>query len=299
MKYIIAGKNIAKGVLGNDSADLGTYFELGWEVVGSRLDAIRLLKTGKIINFDTTIVTIEDRIFMYSAFYDNVISWQEFLRRHKSGEIFPTDSVSDWTVERNFSFLNLDKKCEFWENLDPSPTSNSRYARHDEDYDLITDGFVTNKEYLNDACNEMFYVANIRLRDHCSNRSSPESWWKLLLTELSSQKSRNIYLVGQGAEKFVLDNRMHHVSKLQDYVTLIQDPRCADVISTATGTCLLAYAASKSPVHLIDHSNVSYVNQNNAVMGGVCSQFLKSPIYRYNSDDITSLGIEKILKRLR
>lgn len=300
MKYIIAGKNEASGVVGNDSADLAVYFELGWEVVGSRIDIIRMIKTGEINNDETTIVTIEDRKFMYSSFCKNVISWEDFKSLALSGKLTGCDFTKDWTVERNFLFLNRDGRNEFWENKDSSPQSDSKYFRYYEDYDLITDGFEKNLSYLERiGVDEKFYVANLRFRDHCANRSSPQEWWRSLLSEISKVKGRKIYLVGHGAEKFVLNNNMEYVSRLQDYVTLIQDPRCCDVITSATGTCILAYSASKSPVHLIDHDNVSYVNQNNAVMGGQCSQFLKSPIFRYSRTDISAAGIQKILNSLR
>jgi hypothetical protein len=40
MKYIILSKNINKGIVGDDSSNLNSYFELGWEVVGSRVEFV-------------------------------------------------------------------------------------------------------------------------------------------------------------------------------------------------------------------------------------------------------------------
>ena len=294
MKYIIAGKNEAAGKVGNDSSQLGTYFELGWEVVGSRLDAIKLLKTGKLINDETTIVTVEDRMFMYTSIFKNVISWDEFKTLNKS-----LNKVDDWTAQQNFSFLNTNNSNEFWENNDNSVQANSRYSRYEEDYDEITNGFTKNDSFLKSLSDdETFYVACLRFRDHCNFRSSPVEWWTALLNKIVSETNKRIFLIGHGSENFEKNDMMKHVSRLQDYVTLIQDPRCRAVIAQSTGTCGLAFSASKAPVHWIDHANVSFINENNPVMGGTCAFFLKSPVYRYSSTDIDEIGINKILSRI-
>jgi hypothetical protein len=297
MRYIIAGKNTAAGVKGNDSADLGVYFELGWEVVGSRLDAIKLLKTGKLINDDTTIVTVEDRMFMYTSIFKNVISWIKF--KEISNDLGPNDTVEDWTETKPFSFLNPNGDCEFWENNDSRPSSYSRYSRYEQDYEEITNGFTKNDHLLDHlSSDETFYVACLRFRDHCDFRSSPTEWWTVLLNRIASETNRRVFLIGHGSENFEKNDMMKHVPRLQDYVTLIQDPRCRAVIAQSTGTCGLAFSASKAPVHWIDHANVSFIDENNAVMGGTCALFLKSPVYRYGSFDINEIGIDKILSRI-
>ena len=299
MNYIIAGKNDAAGISGNDSADLAVYFELGWEVVGSRLDAIKLLRTNKISNENTTIVTIDDRKFMYTSMFKNVISWDEFRKRHINGEIGMFDTVEDWTQIRQFSFLNPNRDFEFWENRDASPQANSRYSRYEQDYDYIVNGFTKNDEITKVLEeNEQYYVACLRFRDHCNFRSSPEEWWSFLLNKITNETGRKVFLVGHGSEKFVKNEKMKHVKKLQDYVTLIQDNRCKSVVSTSTGTLVLALTASKSPVHWVDHADVSFIPENNAVMGGNCARFLKSKLYRYGSVDITLDGINRILSRI-
>lgn len=300
MRYIVAGKNNAAGIKGNDSSNLAVYFELGWEVVGSRLDAIKFLKTGKFLNDETTIVTIADRMFMYSSIFKNVISWEELVRRINSKEIGIFDTIEDWTQTRQFSFLNLNKDFEFWENRDASPESNSRYSRYEEDHEEITNGFAKNEKFLNDLNhNEKYYVVCLRFRDHDSVRSSPPDWWSQLLEKIYFETNRKIFLVGHGAESFIKNDFMIHVPKLQDYVTLIQDSRCKAVIAQSTGTCGLAFSASKAPVHWIDHTNVSFINQNNAVMGGNCAMFLKETVYRYGSSDMNEKGVEKILSRIK
>lgn len=299
MKYIIAGKNDSIGVKGNDSGDLAIYFELGWEVVGSRLDAIKLLKTGVFSNSGTTIVTVDDRKFMYSSMFKNVISWDEFKKEVERGRISASDSIEDWTETRQFSFLNPNRDFEFWENNDPRPQSNSRYSRYEQDYHEITNGFAKNDLALKDIEeNEKYYVACLRFRDHCEFRSSPSVWWAALLERIIEKTGKRIFLVGHGAENFVNNDRAKHISKLQDYVTLIQDSRCKAVIAQSTGTCGLAFSASKAPIHWIDHANVSFINENNAVMGGNCAIFTKSEIYRYGSREINEAGIETIVSRI-
>jgi hypothetical protein len=295
MKYIIAGKNAATGKKGNDSSDLNVYFELGWEVVGSRLDAIKLLKTGEISNDDTTIVTVDDRQFMYSSIFKNVMSWDDFVRKPKD----ESDSIEDWTQIRQFSFLNLNGSFEFWENRDARFESNSRYSRYEQDYDEIVNGFTKNDLALADIGeNEQYYVACLRFRDHSEVRSSPVEWWKSLLNRIIEKAGRKIFLVGHGAEVFANNDSMKYIEKLQDYVTLIQDVRCKAVVAQSTGTCGLAFSASKVPVHWIDHTDCSIHQQNNPVIGGVCAMFLKSPVYKYISSDMNEAGIETIISRI-
>ena len=165
MKYIIAGKNTAAGVKGNDSADLRVYFELGWEVVGSRLDAIKLLKTGALSNDDTTIVTVNDRKFMYSSIFKHVISWEEFLALVNARNLNEFDTFEDWTQTRQFSFLNLSGDFEFWENRDASFHANSRYSRYEEDYDEITNGFTKNDSFLENLENHSKFCFDFKFNE--------------------------------------------------------------------------------------------------------------------------------------
>jgi hypothetical protein len=300
MRYIITGKNTVSGTKGNDSADLAIYFELGWEVVGSRLDAIKLLKTGALSNDDTTIVTVNDRKFMYSAIFNNVISWEEFLGRVNLRNIKMFDTVEDWTQTRQFSFLNPNGDFEFWENRDASVLANSKYSRYEQDYNEIVDGFEKNGAILEELEeDESYYVACLRFRDHCEFRSSPMMWWNQLLDRMIEETGKKIFLVGAGAENFVKSNKVKHVPRLQDYVTLIQDSRCKAVIAQSTGTLVLALTATKAPLHWVDHANVSFINENNAVMGGTCARFLQTDLYRYGADDINLDGIDKIMSRVR
>ena len=298
MKYIIAGKSEAKGIKGDDSHELNKYFELGWEVVGSRLDSIRYLKTGKLNNDDTTIVTIKDRMFMYSSIFKNVMSYNDFLENKENGKLIDP-KIEDWVEKLDFLFLNNDKNSLFWENYDSSVRSNSKYSRYNEDYDEITNGFEKNYSILEKLKkNEKYYVACLRFRDHCDFRSSPQEWWDNLFKKMIEKSEAKIFLVGHGSERFIKNDNMKYIEKLQDYVTLIQDDRCKAVIAQSTGTCGLAFSASKAPIHWIDHANVSFIYENNAVMGGNCAIFTKNHIFKYGSDKMNENGINEIIFRI-
>jgi hypothetical protein len=58
MKYIILGKALNKGTINNDSSELSVYFELGWEVVGSRMDIIKQINGNQLDIENTTLVVI-------------------------------------------------------------------------------------------------------------------------------------------------------------------------------------------------------------------------------------------------
>lgn len=293
MKYIIAGKSELPGIPGNDTQDLNKYFELGWEVVGSRIDLIRLRNTGCINQDTTTIVTAEDRKFMYQRLFKNVISWAEFKNTGSFDDI-----LHDYPKAQDFLFLNQDKKNTFWEDNDPSLNGNKKYFRYNEDYYDITEGFLTNTSFLEKHIkeNERFIVACIRFRDHCPGRNSKVDWWELFLKR-AKETNNKVFVVGKTTEKFCDGKSVIHVEKLANYVSLIQHPGCKSVVAQSTGTALLAYSASKSKIYLVDPGNVAgSVRVNNAVMGGNCSVFTKADIIKLRGAAANKNAIEVILK---
>lgn len=260
MKYIILGKNNAQGIVGNDSSDLSEYFELGWESVGSRIDFISLVNQKLINEEEYTAVTIKDRMFMYTSFFKNVISYEEFSKKNIS-----KNDIIDWTLIRNFNFLDANKFVDL---------KTQKYIRHEEDYNEIFNGFTLNENLHQE---EKFIVVCIRHRDHCSYRNSDVNFYKLLIKKLKL-KIKNIFVVGKGNEEFCLKNNCFYVEKLQDYVTLIKNKNCAALVSQATGTVALSFTSATCPIYMIDHSKVSDLEGNNAVLGGKCIQFCSKPI---------------------
>jgi hypothetical protein len=286
MNYIILGKSLKKGVSGNDSSTLSNYFELGWEVVGSRFDFIKLIKTHSYHQLrDYTMVTSEDRVFFYSKLFHNVISYDEF----KNLNLTNSDTVDDWTITRmpgranQFSFNSTSTFID----------KNGKYVRHDEDYEELFNGFDLSKSTIEKP--DKYIVLNLRSRDHNNykNFSHDSNFYKNLIKKIKSQLTENIFVVGYGTESFCLENKCTYVEKLVDFVSLIKDKkRCISNISQTTGTVALSILCSETPIHILDNTGASDLTGNEAILGGKPLQLCKDKIILYtelNDDTIDEI----------
>lgn len=278
MKYIILGKALNKGTINNDSSDLAVYFELGWEVVGSRMDIIKLINGNHINSEDTTLVTVEDRKFMYEKFFPNVISYEEFLNVKT-----PYDIVIDWTKNRQFSFLNAYN--------DYVDIQTKEYKYKHRDFETIFNGFNLDSANLpND--DTPFIVIGLRYRDHNNHKNANEVFFKKMVDELKSKVSKKIYIVGYGSEDFCQKNDCIYVNRLVDFVNLIKHKNCISLISQSTGTVCLSFLCSVAPIHLLDHTRCSEVNGDNAVLGGKCIHFFQNgmtPHYELSENTLNKI----------
>jgi len=281
MKYIILGKSLKKGTIGNDSSDLSVYFELGWEVVGSRIDIINLLASENIDTNNTTLVTTQDRKFMYSKFFDKTISYEDFLNVKTTNDV-----IEDWTISRNFRFL---KAYNNFVDLD-----SKKYLHYDRDYDLIFNGYdIQNSTFNNQE--EKFVVLALRYREHNSHKNAYNNLFEELVRKIKSNITKNIFVVGYGSESFCNQNDCVYIDKLVDYVSLIKDKNCVTLISQSTGTLCLALTSSETHIQLIDHTRCSELNGDNAVLGGRCVHFFSNGIsvhYDLNQNTIDNIFLK-------
>lgn len=283
MVYIILGKQLRKGTIGDDSSDLTTYFELGWEVVGSRFDIIDLLQQRLISEQNVTLVTTKDRKFFYTKFYSNTIVYDDFLQKVKKDDI-----VHDWTKKLNFNFLDPDGK---FLNLETK-----KYIHHDRDYELIFNGFDLSDSKLVDFP-DIFIVVCLRQRDHSSGKNSNFEHFEFLISMLKEHITKNIFVIGYGTEEFCKKNECVYLDRLVDFVTLIKNKNCITFISQSTGPFCLALTCSETHIQLIDHSECSEINGNNAVLGGKCVHFFSNGITPYYSSDKSTM--EKIFNKTK
>ena len=285
MHYIILGKNEKKGVSGNDSKELDQYFELGWELVSSRIDFIKLLKQKDLSN--CTVVTCNDRKFFYTKLFDNVISYDDF----KKINLAENDTVDDWPATRcsegtdiSFSFLNPKSFC--------SP--DGRYIRHDEDFDEIFNGFDLTKSNVKKP--NSYVVIGLRTRDHnaIKNYTNSINFYNLLIERIKKEVTENIFIIGYGTESFCDQHKCTYIDKLDDFVSLIKDKeRCKLQIFQATGTSQLALICSESTVHVLDPLRYADFNGNNAVLGAKCIQFCKGEVIPHY--ELSESVIDKII----
>lgn len=286
MNYIILGKCLKKGVSGNDSAELEVYFELGWEVVGSRFDFIKLIKTHPEEQLrDYTMVTSEDRVFFYSKLFHNVISYDEF----KNLNLTDSDTVDDWTIsKKSTNQFGFNSTSTFIDK-------NGKYVRHDEDYEELFNGFDLSKSTIEKP--DKYIVLSLRSRDHNNykNFSHDSNFYKNLIKKIKSQLTENIFVVGYGTESFCLENKCTYVEKLVDFVSLIKDKkRCISNISQTTGTAVLSILSSEVPIHLLDNTGASDLTGNEAILGGKPLQLCKDKIILHT--ELNDDTIDEIIK---
>lgn len=262
MKYIILGKNERKGEVGNDSSQLEVYFELGWEVVGSRFDFIKMIKEQDMSNHIA--VTSEDRTFFYSKIFENTISYDEFKKIQLNEE----DEVDDWTLNKQFGKPN---QFRFLDG-NSFTAEDGRYCRYDEDYEEIFNGYDLSKSTIEKS--EKYVVMNLRARDHASHKNYDNDYYSRFVNKIKKNVTENIYIVGYGAQKFCEENQCNYVDKLVDFVSLIKDKkRCVAFISQSTGTGVLSLTSCEVPIFWIDDGGHGEFTGKNAVLGGTCIHF--------------------------
>jgi hypothetical protein len=283
MKYLILSKDFSKGKAGDDSGNLGRYFELGWECIGSRFDFIALYNQNKIDEENTTVVTIQDRVFFYTKFYKNVISHDRFLELLRRGDIGDEDILDDWAVgHKNLRFLNANSFIN---------TQTQKYYRYNEDKDLIFNGFDLQGSIIPE---HEFVVMCIRHRDWSSNRNSNIDFYQKAVEKIRDKYP--IFVVGKGNEVFCEKNNITHIEHLKDYVSLIKNKNCKGLVCQSTGTAVLAFNCAEVDIYLIDHNRASEIHGINAVLGGKPSQFCSGDILPYY--DTSDKTLESITERI-
>jgi hypothetical protein len=273
MRYLILGKNIAQGVRSDDSGALNKYFELGWELVGSRVDFIRKVNSNPRYLQDTTVITPRDRIFFYSLIAPKVESSEIFFSE-KIKHLNSEDVIEDWTESQKFTFLNA-------KNFASKETGKYLYA--DEDSRLIRDGFDLGKVTLNPANTLPFVVISLRFRDHASGRNSAPRKAVKLITELQKNGIKNIYIFGRGSERIAQKVSATFVGRLDEFVFLIKHDQCLGVIGQSSGPIVLALMATPKLICIIDQTGAADLEGNNAVLGGRCIQFGGGKIIKFKS----------------
>lgn len=223
MKYVISGRHDSKGVVGDDSPDLGRYYELGWECVVSNVEIKNLLEQG-VINKNDTIVTREDRKFIYSSVFNNVIDWDEFKKLN-----IPQDNC-----------INID----YFGSL-----RNTNYSKVNKelicDFNLIDD--IEEKYNIN----ENFICYCVRLRDHCDYRNSSVDDVKKTIERLQNEFGIKIFVVGQNTEFLCDGENIIHVG-LREFASLMSSSYCKCCISKLSGIINLAnFCGHENLVNLI------------------------------------------------
>lgn len=287
--YIILGKTI-DGVptFDNDTSSLQRYFELGWEVVGSRIDIIEDINENKL-HPNTVLVTTEDRTFLYSKFWPNVISWEEFCNLPTEQEKTVEDWVELKAIQRrdhegnhNFGF-KFNKLYDFI-------NEDGEYAKKEQMFEDLHNGFDFSSVSVKPK--KPFVVLSLRQRKHNSARNSPFSYYEKLIKMLRQEGIEDIYATGYGNEAFygfIKETNLKYVPSLRDFTYLIKHKKCIGHIGELSGPVILSVMAADTKVIFFDPRNHS--TENNPVLAGKCIRWATKgvhPLYAGHIDEYFS-----------
>lgn len=237
MRYIIAGQFDSKGVIGDDSADLNVYYELGWEVTLTNIIAKTLLSENTLSKNDT-VVTRSDRSFFYSSLFNTVIDWEEYKKI---------------TLKEDDEVYVLPKDIDNWNNWEKRIDKNLVC-----NFDLISD---IEKKY---DIERKFGIYCIRLRDHCSWRNSDLSVAKDVIKVLVENHDIPMFIMGQNTEELSSELNVPNVS-LREFASLIANENCNFCISPMSGIIQIANFCGHDKLHnfIFDHNNERGPSQEN------------------------------------
>ncbi|MFZ9740369.1 MAG: hypothetical protein ACO3CQ_00565 [Candidatus Nanopelagicaceae bacterium] len=213
MKYVIIGKHEAKGVVGDDDdGNFNLYYELGWELVISNIIAKKMLHDGMLSPTDI-IVTKDEREFIYSNFFDNVIDWNTFKNvKTENDEIYYLPRTLGENVKYGFGVSNP-------ENLSSDITCN---------FDLISD--IEEKYDISSS----FGIYCIRLRDWCDWRNSDINVAKKVISKFNNELGIKMFVVGQNSEDLAKELNVNYIN-LREYASLMNSKYCKFCISPLSG----------------------------------------------------------------
>ena len=216
MKYIITAKGGDDVNSGNGLYAGGTPIqqtESATELIYNRLTAISYLKEG-YIDFNTTVVTLKERKFLYENIFKNV---EIYDSRKKY------DNCIDLVTESKLNEL-------------VNPTTNKYkpfYHKFDRDKEEIFN-IRYNKDIINSEFTD-FMICIPRLKNSDTRRNLDQSYWGEFL-KLAKSKYKNVFVFGKGNENLE-DDQIKYVDTLQDYCSYLHHPNCVDIVSTISGPC--------------------------------------------------------------
>jgi len=219
-RLFIISKHTSSGTQSDDSPELASYTELGWEIFSSGLHVKNLCFKGDITDKDV-IMTHPDRIFMYRGLGPIVVPYDISYLSSFTGQIFDlTREIGEIEKLYNFRILSDHEKKSL--------------KFHDAKL-----SFVPKKKF---AC------VVLRLRSHCASRGGPIDFWLNKMKDLY-ELGLDIYCVGKDADK-IIPEYVRHVS-LEDYVGLISHDLCELSIGPSSGCMLLNHAFGKSNTEVL------------------------------------------------
>lgn len=240
MKYYIVGKTSEKGSTYEDSGNLNSYYELGWELMLTHVRVKKMKHLGIFKDDDVVVTANDDRKFLYSTVFNKVISWGEFINLRIN------DNIVDLV---NLSIAE---------------------GHQDMSNDIIQDDELINKLCSFEVDSETklkikdkFVCLQFRKRVHSSERNLDETFFKDVINLITENYGLDVYVMGLGSEIFCDNKKIFYVN-LKQFTTLINDNNCILFYSTMSGPAHLSnFFTSKKTKHIVNDITDELNGRNN------------------------------------
>lgn len=259
MKYYILGKSENfTATKDRDTDSLEKYWELGWEIGASRIAIIKKLLNKQITNDETTIVTLKDRMFMYESIFNNVISYEEFIKMdHSEMEIITSLTEHDYIIE------------------------NHMYPVDMSDNKLINMILDTKKEVVNHNLDKPFFMIHYRERPWCSYRNIIYNDYIKIIEKIKNL-GFDFFVYGKNSELIGKKYNKKELT-LSEANTYLSHNNCVGVIGPLSGGTMISVLSCKKTHHILD---VGFQNRNDhPLYHGIATNFIGANIINYNFVD--------------
>lgn len=263
MKYIIVAKDVYSGTSGNDTPNPLEVTEICSELIITRLYLIDLLKTGKI-TLDDTVVTIDDRVCLYTNIFKNVMTFREFSH-------IKINNVDNVVIDL------LTKKTYHWLAVGGGLKYKPFYQNFKRDNVEIMNVDLSNLGEYN--VDKPFVALVIRKRGAWPEKNLPDEYWMELIHKLKTNGVQT-FIFGKETESFADGRQVQHVKNYMDWCSLVKNPNCKHIVSTMTGGVYpaLIFGAPKMQMTIIDNTNLMALHRGDPSFYDSCVNFAKVEI---------------------
>jgi len=253
--YLLGFSKGFTAYVGSDSSSLSEYWELGWEIGGSRIILLKDLLDQKISK-DSTIVTLKDRMFLYDNIFPNVKAYE--------------DKVDNTIWDTRYCDYNfIEPKLRDIEH-------NPNYKTPEMINLIKKTGEVKNMD-------SEYYVIHYRQRPHGGDRNIDNEAYRLLISSLDKKGIK--YIVYGKNSKNLLENRPLQETSLSDANAFLKGINCLGLIGPVSGGSMIALLSCNSNHHIIDSSHImSHMNtKTHPLYHGNGANFSDGKIHYYNN----------------
>ena len=173
-KVIITAKCEADGTSISDRRDPMSVTEIATELIITRLVAISMLREG-IISDKSVIVTVPDRVCLYSQIYDEVIDWQYFKENLEKYAGLDIDDLLEPSRFHSFCTGSFEKRLIPYKPF---------YQNWERDKDLILN--IEEPATFNYDTSKSFVCLVIRTRQAWPEKNLSKEYWDELILEFQN-----------------------------------------------------------------------------------------------------------------